>query len=186
MTNLKKLVPFAESNLSTFVAFSDFTHEYFTPLKTHVTELITNVVINGCAVMPFTHLNPFHAYAIINKYESILNTINSYKALEAGWDGESSIPPAETTVEYAKLLIDHLPPGVPYPSPMLNPTGEVGFFWNNENGYIDIEIEPEGKITVYSREKSGNLTEGFQEFGIQQIQGEPGSSPVLPVLNLIK
>ncbi|MBC7758269.1 MAG: hypothetical protein H7069_05395 [Phormidesmis sp. FL-bin-119] len=185
MTYLKKLFPSNYTDLSTLVSFPQ-PEDYFSPLKVQITELITDAVMNEFEQKPFTHLNPFHTYAIINKYESLLNTINSYKVLDEGWDGANSIPPADSTVEYAKVIIDHLPPGVSYPHPMLNPTGEVGFFWNNESGYIDIEIEPEGTISVYSREKTGTLKEDFQEFDIKKIKDEPDSSPVLPALNLIK
>lgn len=175
-----------EPDLLTFISFPKPMFEYDFPLRMQVTELVTDAVISEFGQRPITHLNAFHRYAIINKYESILSTINSYRVLEAGWDGENSVPPTETTVEYAKVLIDHLPPGVPYPNPMLNPSGEVGFFWDNSSGYIDIEIEPEGHITVYSREKTGALKEDFQEFDIQQFQDEPNQSPILPTLNLIK
>lgn len=188
MTFLNKLLPLPplEYELFTNVNFPKPAYDLYSQLKTDVTELVTEAFINEFEQKPLTHLNAFHKYAITNKYQSILNTINHYKSLENGWDGDHSISPSGATIEHALSLIKHLPPGIPYPNPMLNPTGEVGFFWNNESGYIDIEVEPEGQITVYTREKTGALTESFHEFDIHRIENGPDNSPVVPLLNLIK
>lgn len=93
--------------------------------------------------------------------ESISNEIDSYSLLEDGWDGEDSFKPSNANLERAKLLLGKLPSGIPNPTPMLSKSGDLGFYWNNEDFYADLHLESELSISLYVRKKTDKLNEYF-------------------------
>lgn len=93
----------------------------------------------------------------------IKNELDTYRFLENGWDGEDSLKPTEQSITRAKTIIDNFPSGLPIPTPMLSRKGEVGFYWNNENFYADLQLESDKKISYYARKKSGDFPEIFHD-----------------------
>lgn len=125
------------------------------------------------------------SHNLTSQYELILNKIELFSSLEDGWDGEYSVAPENAELQIAKNLIHSLPAGIPLPSAMLNSTGEVGFYWSNDNGYIDIEIESSEQFSVYARERSGEKKEVYKEYKIDTLDAD-GNLSYLELLEIIK
>lgn len=85
--------------------------------------------------------------------------VDSYSSFVAGWDGPRSVTPDESHVEDAKRLIRLLPAGLALPTPMISPSGEIGFYWRMDDHFADVVIEGGQKASIFAR----NVVNGGQE-----------------------
>lgn len=79
-----------------------------------------------------------------------------YAELDPGWDGENGTTPTTEAVKCAQSFLKALGEWCPVPSTMLGANGRVGFYWNCDQGYLDIEVEPDGTCSLYLRSKVGS------------------------------
>lgn len=82
------------------------------------------------------------------KYSQLVHELTAYGALEAGWDGEDSLPVPAKSLEVAELFIRLIPEDIPLPKPMISRTGIVFFYWDSPKTYIDVEIEADSKLSM--------------------------------------
>lgn len=92
---------------------------------------------------------------------NVYSELESYLSLTNGWDGVGSIAPKEHDVARALALIGSLPSSFPLPTPMVSPNGELGLYWDTGANYADINFEPDGKISLYSRSRASPEIEKF-------------------------
>lgn len=84
-----------------------------------------------------------------------------YASLSDGWDGDESVAPSSFSLAQARLLLGHLPGGIPFPQPMLSSEGEVGFYWNSKVAFADLSIKPDGTFSLYLKDKRPSGEESF-------------------------
>lgn len=78
--------------------------------------------------------------------EKLIEIIKSYEFLEIGWDGYSGEPPSRNSIIDAIIFIDYNLKEISLPSPMCG--GDiVSIFWENSNGYLEIDFEGDGKYS---------------------------------------
>lgn len=95
--------------------------------------------------------------------ELVLSELYRYASLPSDWNGEGAVPLSSRTVEEAKEFIGKFPENLPLPSPMLSPDGSLGFYWDFQEGYVDIEISESGLISVYARSRVPGYPEYFED-----------------------
>lgn len=89
--------------------------------------------------------------------------LEMYRELTDGWDGQNSRAPVSVDIMNAQGIVAKLPPGLPIPKPMLSTTGVVGLYWDLKNIFADIELEPDGRFSLFTRRKSGDREELFED-----------------------
>lgn len=112
-----------------------------------------------------THLLPVFDDAIgyVDPVAAVELELADYASLEDGWDGEESFAPSGTSLAQARLLLNYLPGGIPFPHPMLASDGEVGFYWDSTAAFADISIKPNGTFSLYLKDKRVGGGESFFE-----------------------
>lgn len=101
------------------------------------------------------------AVPTLSMREQLKRETEAYSELKAGWDGPNSAVPSTLVIDLALQLIDGLPARLPLPRPMLSASGELGLYWDLELGYAELSVEPDGRISFFSREMNGK--ERFDE-----------------------
>lgn len=115
----------------------------------------TNELVFAPVVKTEDIVMPTSIGIVLDRRDLLVSKVNSFKKLEAGWDGSGSVPPADRSYEAALKFIDLLPGGIPVPSPMLSSDGHVGFYWDLEGGFADLNFEYNGAASFFSRTKYG-------------------------------
>jgi hypothetical protein len=54
----------------------------------------------------------------------------------------------------AKTILKALPAGLPLPTLMRNDDGQIGMYWDSDDAYADINIEPGQSFSFFSRSRS--------------------------------
>jgi hypothetical protein len=89
------------------------------------------------------------------RLDELLDALNAFSLLPPGWDGEESVLPTRQALEAAEAFVRSLPPGVPYPRPMLSNAGHPEFYWDSEHGYVDVSIDPAGVASWFGKSPEG-------------------------------
>jgi hypothetical protein len=97
------------------------------------------------------------------KVEKIIREVYRYASLSDGWDGDGSLAPKTEHVLAAENFIKKLPKRYPLPSPMLSYTGVLGFYWDEEQAYADIEFIDKNKVSLYFRSRTDKNIEKYFE-----------------------
>ena len=134
----------------------DWTSECNLLVASLTSPLETTSIVSKVAVETDLIVKPTTAAIYFDKRELLIAEVEAYKELRAGWDGEGSCSTTHASVDTAKAFIGSYPGGLPLPTPMLSSSGEVGFYWDLEQGYADISFEPDGAASFFSRTHSGN------------------------------
>jgi hypothetical protein len=89
----------------------------------------------------------------ISRLDWIDTQIESYSALQVGWDGPDSKPPPPAHIEAARSILRLLPAGAPIPKPMLSSSGELGLYWEEPDWMADIAIEGDREFSLFFRSR---------------------------------
>lgn len=95
--------------------------------------------------------------------DGIAEALDGYAKLEDGWDGDDSVAPTAAAIAAAKHFLESLPFGVPFPEPMISPSGEPEFFWNLPTGYADARFSASGALSLFAKKPDG--TTHYEEVG---------------------
>jgi hypothetical protein len=102
-------------------------------------------------------------HVLVSQYGQLERTIESYLALENGWDGFDATKPSVDQVQALRRLVAELPGGVPVPSAMVSSQGSVGLYWDSPTFFADLEIEPDLSTSFFSKNRISS-EESFLEF----------------------
>jgi hypothetical protein len=108
-------------------------------------------------------LTPITSYAYVDRLELLQAEIASYGLLDDDWDGAGAKAPERAVLEHAEHMIAILPSGIPAPRPMIGADGRVGLYWDRDTSFADIEIEPNGSFSLFTRWKVGTREETYDE-----------------------
>lgn len=112
----------------------------------------------------------------------IVSTLEGYRALRNEWGGEGSIAPDSSVIDAAVQFVKSIPAGVELPSPMISYDGEVGFYWNSPTGYVTLDIENEGRVSLYVLNRQ-NGTDYFEDNVTLDARNRGWYEETLRVLN---
>lgn len=87
--------------------------------------------------------------------QALKQQIQIYAQQTDEWDGPGSVAPSPASSSAAMSFIDLVPGGLPLPTPMMTPKGEVGFYWDFQHGYADVSFAWDGLGSFFSRTKAG-------------------------------
>lgn len=68
--------------------------------------------------------------------------------------GDPGIVSNEDDIRTASDFIKILPGGIPLPTLMRNDDGHIGMYWDNDDAYIDINIDHGSTLSLFSRIRS--------------------------------
>lgn len=142
-TLTRRLIWEANSNISNAAKFIDEKHTAIALLPgvpTPVTRLVVHKVEQALT---------------LSNREQLKREMKSYSLLSSGWGDANSAIPTSHSMEITLLLIDKLPARLPLPRPMLSHNGELGLYWDLQQGYAELGIERDGLVTFFSRESNG-------------------------------
>lgn len=107
---------------------------------------------------------PLSDLPTVSRLEKIMTELDGYARFPDGWDGDHSRAPTPASLAAAKAFASAIPAGMPLPVPMLSPTGEAGFYWNEGSGYADVSFDHDGFCSFFSK------TIGGHEFFEEKVQ----------------
>jgi hypothetical protein len=102
----------------------------------------------------------------LSPIDAIEAELHSYLQFSAGWDGEGSRGAKWNDVKFAVSILQRLPAGVPLPKAMLSSSGEIGFYWNSKNAFVDLMIEENGTFSLFAKLRGDHPQERFVD-GLQ-------------------
>lgn len=70
----------------------------------------------------------------------LIKEVKSYQDLPFNWDGADSIPSNEVHLKDVIKLIKEFPLEIDLPKPMCNQFGKIGFYWDDQFIYMDLEF----------------------------------------------
>ena len=87
---------------------------------------------------------------------SLRATIAGYAELHDGWNGDDSRAPTPAAINAAQAFLLSIPPGMPFPKPMLTGIGATEFFWDMHTGaYADMSFDEDGIGSLFTRSPNG-------------------------------
>lgn len=107
----------------------------------------------------------FEPSSIPNKIDAVRAELMGYAVLADGWNGPGSLAPKLGNLTAAADWLQKLPAGVPYPRPMVGPSGNVGLYWDEPNGYAELSFEHQDDAAFFATNRKGvqHFFEGYAE-----------------------
>lgn len=115
----------------------------------------TNELVMAPTVITDDVVMPTSASSVSDRRVYLAQKVREFQALTDGWDGVGSVAALRNSIEASVSFIDCLPGGIPLPNAMVAATGEVGFYWDLDGGFADINFEGNGSASFFSRDRSG-------------------------------
>lgn len=101
----------------------------------------------------------------------LYETLEEYKLLEENWDGYNAEKPNKEIINKAKLFLSLLIEKINIiPKAMISSTGTIGFYFNLNKNYIEIEIEENNYSYFVKRENESYF--GKDDISLKEIDKE--------------
>ena len=87
--------------------------------------------------------------------KTLHDAINSYAALPLNWDNDGANPPTDKCITKSLDFLKCIPMDFQLPTIMLGQNGSgayIGFYWDDAQHYMDIEIDIHGEISCFKRD----------------------------------
>lgn len=103
----------------------------------------------------------------VSPKESIFNELLSYAPGNANCGNE--VTTNTKHIITAMIFIEDLPLDIPLPTPMRNDQGDIGMYWDNDDAYIDINIDGENALSIYTRIRSTGEEKFIDNIALESI-----------------
>ena len=110
---------------------------------------------------------PVKSQSLTTLKDRAIKTLESYAL--GHQDGDTSISSKNDDISKAVAIVNVLPSGIPVPTVMRNYEGEIGMYWDNDNVYIDINIDSDGSLSLFSRVRSTRQEEFLDGIDVRDI-----------------
>ncbi|NYD91452.1 hypothetical protein [Sphingomonas melonis] len=70
----------------------------------------------------------------------LINRIQRFAKLDAGWDGSGSVRPTDQSIDTAVNFVKSIPASVTPPEVVAAGDGEISLFWRTDDTFVDISI----------------------------------------------
>lgn len=84
------------------------------------------------------------------RWSSTYASVEDYKNLEEGWDGDRGMPASNAAADAARLFLAALPDSIPEPTSMISSDGEIGFYWLDDGRYAEAGFNRDGRSYFFS------------------------------------
>lgn len=111
----------------------------------------------------------YERYLTETSNDDVYSKITEYGNLEDGWDGAGSVPPTKESIKITKQFILGIPAVFPLPKPMLASDGTIGMYWDDSVMYIDIQIEENNYLSLFSRNRLSETEKYIDAIEISKI-----------------
>lgn len=125
-------------------------------------------------VFSFSKLRP----ALAPYLAPLAAEMESYRSLDAGWDGLGSIAPSFDAIDSALAFLRALPPTARPPESTVSADGSVGWFWKSPGRYITVNFPGGGRFSYYGS------AQGIEARGAYAFDGESLPQDLLDVIAL--
>lgn len=118
----------------------------------------TNTHVLGNNSLPSTEkfiTTPLQAGPLLSSKTLLQEELESYSELRAAWNGPDSLAPTRGAITSAQTFADIVPSRLPLPRPMISENGEIGLYWDLEEGYADATFTADGTAYFFSRASNG-------------------------------
>jgi hypothetical protein len=78
----------------------------------------------------------------------VVYEVTQYGNLSNGWDGKGSKAPPAASIEVALEFLRAIPEWLSMPTPMVSGNGNLGFYWDRQSTYVDVEIDRSQQIST--------------------------------------
>lgn len=95
---------------------------------------------------------PLKALPFLTLKDKIITELETFTPGHPG--GDPGIVSKTDDIATAKEFIQVLPAGIPLPTLMRTDDGQIGMYWDIDDVYVDINIDPGRTISVFSRIRS--------------------------------
>lgn len=90
-------------------------------------------------------------FGIQDRFQEALQQIWEYEGLPEGWDGDMGQSASEEASDAAREFLRALPDGVPEPSTMISPDGEIGLYWAEGDYYAEVGFQSGNRSYFFSK-----------------------------------
>lgn len=87
-------------------------------------------------------------------YDRVIKELDRYASLPDNWDGEGAVALSSEVRNNAETFINKYPANLPIPSPMLSTEGELSFYWNSDNLYVDLQFDGADLVSLYIHDRN--------------------------------
>ena len=88
----------------------------------------------------------------------IIEKLKTYQSLPEGWDGESGVAPDVQTVLLGISFLAKLNESrLPLPKSSLSSQGELGFYWERNDVFVDVGLEADGTISYFAKSSDSKI-----------------------------
>lgn len=101
------------------------------------------------------------------RFHDALLRIWEYEGLPERWDGDCGQPAPEEAAAAARAFLAALPDGVPEPSIMISPDGEIWLYWSDKSYYAEAGFQSGGESYFFSK-GSGRTPMHLDDYGASE------------------
>lgn len=113
---------------------------------------------------------PVNGLPFTTPKDRVIQTLESYAPGHPA--GDPSISSKLEDIATAIAVIQTLPSGIPIPTVMRNDDGEIGMFWDNNDAYVDINIDSDGSLSLFSRVRSTGKEDFFCNINVDDVNAD--------------
>ena len=152
-----------------------FSSAYEKKIETSTTDedYTLNMDSMGIPILTIPETSPY-----ISMFDKVERSLIKYANLEEGGDGYDGVAASEETVSSALRLLSKIEiNNLKAPSPMLSSSGTIGFYWNKDSLYVQINIKSENMYFEY-------IENGNEYFGVDnKAMTDPFSEQLISALS---
>lgn len=156
-------MPLVPTKLSTWATTKSIRRTFDQSEERVSTALLISPVADSSTSERFASLGWAGSSHFSDKRQWLAEELELYGDLKDGWNGPDSFGPKPEDIANAQTLLSRIPAGMPLPKSMIASSGSIGLYWNTELAFADIEIEGNGRFSLFTRKKIGTQEETFHD-----------------------
>lgn len=99
--------------------------------------------------------------------------LNELAMFQPGYPGgDPGIVSEAEDVRTASMFLKTFPAGVPLPVLMRSDDGQIGMYWDIDDIYIDINIDPASTLSMFSRVRSTGVEHFIEEISLNTVTAD--------------
>lgn len=157
------MMPLVPTRLSTWATTKSIQHTVDYSDEQVSTASLVSPVANSSTAERFASFGRTGSSQYSDKLQWLAEELELYGDLKDGWNGQDSFGPKPEDILTAQGLLLWIPAGLPLPKAMIASSGSIGLYWNTELAFADIEIEGNGRFSLFTRQKTGAQEETFHD-----------------------
>lgn len=139
-------------------AHSNTENEWFGTETVNRQFLDETMISENTSIPSADTLAEFQLKVGVNEYEKVRGELHQYYLLGNNWDGYGAQTPSSFVIGCSEKLLELFrSQNISAPNVMLSPEGEVSFYWEDDDKYIELIIELDGRYSAFVESKNVNF-----------------------------